>query len=230
MGAVLPILLLALAGAPAAAPAVAPPAGATVVEEVVAVVRNPPGAAARPITLSRLTEEARIVLVSRGGAEAAFRPIDDRALAATLAWLVDQTLLSDEAARLQLAEVGRDQAAAELRRFQSRFADPGAWSRFLASTGLTEDEVSAVLARMLRVDRYLETRLGKGGAVDDLEVAAYARERGLQAESRATREAVRARLGELKLEAALKDLLADLRSRADVRILEPRLAPAGKGD
>jgi hypothetical protein len=233
MGAVVPVLMLALALAGVPAPAAAAqPAGApeaTIVEEVVAVVRSPTGAPPRPVTLSRLTEEARIVLVSRGAVDAAFRPIDDRALGATLEWLVDQLLLSDEAARLQIAEVSRDQAAAELGRFRARLGDEAAWARFLASTGLTEDEVAAVLARMLRVDRYLETRLGKGGAVEDAEVVAYARERKLSIESRAGREAVRARVAEQRLEAALQALLAELRSRADVRIIEPRLAPAGKG-
>ncbi len=222
----LPVLLLALVAVPAA-----PPAGATLAEEVVAVVRNPPTAPPRAITLTRLTEEARIVLVSRGAVDAAFRPIDGQALAATLGWLVDQILLSDEASRLQLADVSREQAAADLRRFQARFPDRAAYARFLSVNTLTDEEVSGVLVRMARVDRYLETRLGKGGAVDDAEVAAFARERGLPVESRAAREAVRTRVAELRLEAAVQELRAELRGRADVRILDPALAPpaAGKG-
>lgn len=221
---VLPFVLLALAAAPA------PDAGApTVIEEIVAVVRNPPGAPPRAITLTRLTEEARIVLVSRGAVEAAFRPIDDKALAATLAWLLDQTLLADEAARLQIAEVSREQAAAELRRFQARFPDRAAFSRFLVASALTEEEVSGVLARTLRVDRYLETRLGKGAAVEETDVAAFAQQRGLPLESRAAREAVRARLAELRMGTAVQELLAELRGRADVRILVPALVPPGRG-
>jgi hypothetical protein len=232
MGAVLPILLLALGATTAGAASPGPAAQGTVIEQVVAVVRNPPGSPPRAITLSRLTEEARIVLVSRGAIEAAFRPIDDRALSATLSWLIDQTLLSDEAARLQLAEVSREQAAGELRRFQARFPDRAAWSRFLASAALTEDEVTGVLSRMLRVDRYLETRVGKGGIVEDAEVASFAKERGLPVEGRGAREAVRARVAELRIETAVQELLAELRARADVRILVPALAPAapaGKG-
>lgn len=224
MTSVLPILLLVLA-----APPVAAPADAALVEEVVAVVRNPPAAPPRAITLSRLTEEARIVLVSRGAAEAAFRPIDGQALAATLGWLVDQTLLADEATRLRLAEASRDQVAAELRRFQGRFADRAAYSRFLAATALTEEEVAGVLSRMLRVDRYLETRLGKGGAVDDAEVVAFARERGLPVESRTAREAVRGRLAELRMESAVHDLVTELRARAEVRVLDAALAPPAAG-
>jgi hypothetical protein len=209
-------LLAAAPGAPAAEPALA--------EEVVAVVRSPVGAPARVITLTRLADEARIVLVSSGAVEAATRPVDAAALRATLEWLLDQTLLADDAARLQVAEVSRDEAAAELRRFRSRFPDPAAYARFLSATELTDDEVETVLARMLRVSRYLETRVGRAPVVADEDVARYARDHSLPVQGRAGREAVRARIAEERVEAAVKDLLAELRGRADVRVLEPALA------
>ncbi len=221
-------LLLALAAVAGAAdpgapgPTAAPP---VVVEEVVAVVANPPGAPPRLITLTRLVEEARIVLVSKGAIEAAIRPIDAQALRATLEWVVDQTLLSDEAGRLDVAAVTRDLVAGELARFRARVPDAAAYARFLASAELSDEEVSSVLARMLRVDRYLETRVGRGGAVADEDVRRYARERGLAVESRAAREAVRARMSEERVGAAVRDLLAQLRARADVRVLAPQGAP-----
>ncbi len=223
-------LLAAAVAAPSAAPP--PPSGpgdgSAVVEEVVAVVRNPLGAPARTITLTRLVQEARIVLVSKGAVEAAARPIDAQVLRATLEWVLNQTLLSDEAARLQVAEVTREQVAAEVGRFRGRFQGDGAYARFLASAELSDEEVSAVLARMLRVDRYLETRVGRGGAISDEEVRQYAREQGLSVESRAALEAVRARIGEARVDSAVRDLLAELRGRADIRILDPALGPAAK--
>jgi hypothetical protein len=226
------VLLLALtAAAPlAAGPAAsAPGAAPAVLEEVVAVVRNPLGAPARIITLTRLVEEARIVLASKGAVEAAGRPIDPQVLRATLEWVLDQTLLSDDAGRLQVAEVPRERVAAELVRFQGRFPDAATYARFLASAELTDDEVSAVLARMLRVDRYLETRVGRGGAVADEDVGRYAHERGLSVESRATREAVRARMSEERVDSAVRGLVAELRGRADIRILDPvGFGPAAK--
>jgi hypothetical protein len=212
----LPLCLALLAAAPDAEPAL--------VEEVVAVLRGPGGAPARVITLTRLADEARIVLVASGAVEAASRPVDAAALRATLDWLIDQTLLSDDAARLQVAEVSRDEAAAELRRFQARFPAPAAYARFLAATELTDDEVEAVLARMLRVTRYLETRVGRAPVVGEEEVDRYARDRALPLQGRAGREAVRARIAAERVEAAVKDLLAELRARADVRVLEPALA------
>jgi hypothetical protein len=81
---------------------------------------------------------------------------------------------------------------------------------------------------MLRVDRYLESRAGRGSFVADADVDDYVREHGLTADTRASREAVRSRMGEERVEAAVKDLLAELRARAEVRILDPELArPAG---
>jgi hypothetical protein len=222
------LLTIALAAQPAA-PAAVEPAG-EVAEEIVAVVRNPPGAAPRLVSLTRLTDEARIVLVSRGAAEAAFQAIDLPALRATLGWLIDQTLLSDDAARLRVAEVDRDGAAAELRRFRARFPDASAYARFLATAELSEEEVAAVLLRTLRVDRYLETRIGRGAAVADDEVQAYVRDHELAATTRAAREAVRARIAQGRVDAQVRALLAELRSRADVRVLDPALAPPAEAD
>jgi hypothetical protein len=223
------LLAVVLAAPGAAPPALAPP-GEEVVEEIVAVLRNPPGAAPRVVSLTRLTDEARIALVSRGAAEAAFQPIDGQALGATLVWLIDQTLLADDAARLRVAEVDREGAASELTRFRARFPDPATYARFLATTELSEEEVAAALVRTLRVELYLETRIGRGAAVTDEEVQAYVRDHGLVATTRAAREVVRARIAQGRVDAQARALVAELRSRADVRVLDAALAaPAGEG-
>src|SRR5512144_2408572 len=110
------LLLLAVA---LAAP---PPPGGRVVEEIVAVVRNPASAPPRVVTLTKLTEEARIALVSRGATAAATGPLDAEALRAALDWLLDQLLVADDAARLRVDEVPREDVLAELRRFKGQFA------------------------------------------------------------------------------------------------------------
>lgn len=225
MGAMVVSLFLALATSLAAGPA----AGATVMEEVVAVVRNPPGSSPRLVTLTRLVEEARIVLASRGAVEAAAGPVDVAVLRATLEWVLDQTLLSDEASRLQVAQVSRDQIDAELARFRARFPDEAAYARFLAVAELSDEEVSSVLARMLRVERYLDTRVGRGSSVSDEDVQRYARERGLSVASAAARDAVRGRLAEARIEVAVRELMAELRARADIRVLDPELGTAPRG-
>jgi hypothetical protein len=214
-------LLLALALA------AAPSQGARVVDEVVAVVRNPVSAPPRAVTLSKLTEEARIALVSRGATAAATGPLDAAALRAALDWLLDQMLLADDAARLRLDEVPREDVLGELRRFRAQFASPQAYARFLRESDLSEDELLATLARMVRVDRYVASRIGRAARVSDAEVDRWLAERGLQASSGSTREVARAQMAEDRNRAQVKELIAELRQRAAVRVVSPPREGAG---
>jgi hypothetical protein len=199
--------------------------GSRVVEEVVAVIRNPPSAPARIVTYTKLVEEARIALVSRGATDAASGPLDRAALRAALDWLVDQTLVADEAAKLKLDEVDREALRAELRRFQARFPGREAYERFLGRAELTEDELQATLARMLRVERYVQSRVGQAARVEDDEVDRWLRERG---GSGAIRSVARSEVAAERATAQVHDLLAELRSRADVRVVG-RLAAKDQG-
>jgi hypothetical protein len=166
-----------------------------VVERIVAVVRNPASGTPRPLTLTKLVEEARVALVGQGATEAATAPLDDAALRAALRWVVDQWLVSDEAARLQVGEVTREESQGAVARFRARFADGAACQAFLASIDLTEEELGVTLARGLRVQRYLDGRV-----------------------SRAARVA-----GEERVQAELRQVISDLRARAEVRVLWPAL-------
>lgn len=230
MGTMVLALLLVTAAA-SASPAAPAAAQARVVEQVVAVVRNPAGAAPRALTLTKLVEESRIALVSRGAIEAAFRPLDAEALRAGLEWLLDQTLVADEAARLRVDEVDREALARAVRAFQERFPDAATYGRFLAASELGEEDVVAALARSIRVERYLETRVGPGARVADEEVERHVRALGAAgASAEADREAARAEMERTRARAQVRELLQELRSRADVRILDPALRPAaGEG-
>jgi hypothetical protein len=205
-------------GAPAEAVAPTPPEG-RVVEQIVAVVRNPAASPPRPITLTRLVEEARVALVGQGALAAASAPLDPPALRAALRWLVDQWLVAEESARLGVDEVARDELAAEQRRFRERFPDAAAYQRFLEAADLSEEELAVTLARGLRVQRYLDSRVGRSARIGDEELARALAERGLSVEAPGAREAVRARLRDEKAAAQVRQILADLRSRADVRVL-----------
>jgi hypothetical protein len=208
-----------MAAALALALALAAPAGGAVVEEVVAVLRNPPSAPARVVTLTQLAEEARIVLVSRGATAAATGPLDRAALRAALEWLLDQMLVSDEAAKLRLDEVDQEAVRAELRRFQARFGTLAEYEAFLARWELSEDELAATLARMVRVERYVKSRVAGGARVEEDEVDRWLRERGAEGAPPAARAAARNRLVEERAAAGVRELLVELRSRADIRVL-----------
>jgi hypothetical protein len=211
------VLPLLLAAALAAEPA---PAG-RLVEAVVATVQASPVRAVRPITLTRLREEARIALVARGATEAAFGPLDGAALAASLEWLIDQTLVAEEADRLLVGEVGREEAEQELLRFVARFPSRAEYARFLSLNDLAEEELVVTLARSLRVQRFVEGRVGQAVRVGEAEIDEYLRGRGVGAGPSAARDAVRAHLSERRLAGEVKKIVGDLRARATVRILIP---------
>jgi hypothetical protein len=206
----------------AAAPGAGGERDPQIVEQVVAVVRTPASTQARIITLTRLEEEARIALVSRGAAAAAEAALDGPALRAGLEWLIDQILLHDEVVRLQAFEVDRADAQEELRRFQARFADHGAYRAFLARCDMTEEELLVVLRRMVRVQRYVGSRVTGAARVRETEVDRWLAEHGApEGQDRtAVRAAARARIAEERTASELKALLGELRGRAEVRILE----------
>jgi len=212
---VFPVLLAALV---AAAPA---PAGTPgeVVEEIVAVVRGPAGTAPRLITRTKLAEEARVALVSRGALEAAAAPLDAPALSAALAWLIDETLVADEAARLRLDDLAPGSVDQEVARFAARFPAPAEYRAFLARTELTEEELGATLARGLKVRRYLESRVGRVARVSEAEVDRALEARGAAGASSPVREVVRGELAAAAARAQAAALVAELRARADVRVL-----------
>jgi hypothetical protein len=153
---------LAVLGLVLAAPARA--AAGSVVEEVVALVRGPGGAPQRVVTLTRLEEEARIALVSRGATAAATAPLDGEALRAALEWVVDQTLLGDEVTRLQIFEAEPAEVAEQVKLFRARFGSGAEYDAFLARLELSEEDLAAVLRRTLRVQRYVESRAGADAA------------------------------------------------------------------
>jgi len=213
-------LLVAVLLAPLAAGAAEPPGGGRIVDEVVAVVASR-GREARVVTRTKVAEEGRIALVSRGGIEAAFAPLDGAVLRASLDWYVDQLLLHEEAVRLQVFEVDRDAAVAELTRFKAEFAAPKDFKAFLFQIDATEEELTATLRRSLRVRRYLESRLGRLRPTSrEIEAwyEAHAADYGGRPIAEVNDE-ITARLTAARADVETKALLRDLRSRADIRIL-----------
>ena len=213
-------LLVLAALVPLLSAAAEVPSGERVVDEVVAVVATR-GREGRVITLSQVAEEGRIALVSRGGVEAAFAPLGGAVLRASLDWYVDQILLLDEAVRLQVFEVDRAAAQAELTRFKAAFRSPKDFQAFLYQIDSSEDDLTNVLRRSIRVRRYLESRLGRTRpSARDIQAwyDAHATEYG-GLPLADVKDDVASRIIAARADSETKALLAELRSRADVRIL-----------
>jgi len=182
------------------------------VDEVVAVVET------HSITLSELAAETRVRLVASQGAAAASAPLDRRILAASLRKTIEERVVLAEVERLKLFDLDRSEVDALLARLRARFGSEAEYEAFQRSVELTDEEIGAILARELRVGRYLDNRLRLAAQLRDSELAEAARGKKLSAPER---ELLSARLGQEKYQRLLAELLAELRKRATVRVLDP---------
>jgi hypothetical protein len=181
------------------------------VDEVVAVVD------AHSVTLSELAAETRIRMVEQQGPQVASVPLDRAILAASLRRLVEERIVLSEVERLKLFDLDKAEVESALARLRARFPTPAAWEAFARQLEMTSEEVAAVLARELRVARYLDNRLKLAAQLRDSELDEAWKAQGGQGD----REALRQKLSKEKYERMLTELLAELRRRASVRIVDP---------
>jgi hypothetical protein len=181
-------------------------------DEVVAVVD------AHSITLSEVAAETRVRLVEAQGASVANVPLDRRILAASLRKTIEERVVLSEIQRLKLFDLEPGEVEALLAKLRSLFPSRVDYDAFVRSVELTDDEIGAILARELRVARYLDNRLKLAAQLRDSELEEAARGRSL---TEAQREQLREQLALEKYQRLLRELLADLRRRATVRVLDP---------
>ncbi|MFN0062208.1 MAG: hypothetical protein ACKVPX_06805 [Myxococcaceae bacterium] len=151
------VLAMALTAAPAP----------TVVDRVVAVVDG------QAITLSELEFEARVQLVRLGGDDAANLVLDGDALRAALELSIAHRLQASEADRLSAFAMEPSVVSEETNRFEQRFLSPQAFDAFLARHEADKTQLGLVLARTLRAERYLDSKLQFRAQVADADVRRY---------------------------------------------------------
>jgi hypothetical protein len=200
-----PLILLALAAFAAGA------AERQLLDEVVAVVQ------AHSITLSEVAAETRVRLVETQGSAAAAARLDRRILAASLRRTIEERVVLSEMQRLRLFDLEPGEIDALLARLRSRFSSRADYDAFARTIELTDDEIGAILARELRVARYLDNRLKLAAQLRESELQEAARGKKLSA---AEREQLREQLAQEKYQRLLQELLTDLRRRASVRVLD----------
>ena len=155
------LLLLALAAGAASAQE------RQLVDEVVAVVD------AHSVTLSELAAETRIHLVEQQGPQMASAQLDRPLLAASLRRLVQERVVLSEVERLKLFDLDHAEVESALARLRARFPTASAWESFTRQVELTDDEIGAILARELRVARYLDNRLKLAAHLRDSELVVW---------------------------------------------------------
>ncbi len=181
-------------------------------DEVVAVVE------AHSITLSEVTAETRVRLAESQGPAAASVTLDPRILAASLRKTIEERVVLSEMQRLKLFDVDTAEVEALVARLRTKFPSRADYDAFTRSIELTDDEIGAILARELRVARYLDNRLNLAAQLRESELLDATRGKNL---SDAEREQLREQLAAEKYQRLLRELLADLRRRASVRVLDP---------
>ena len=181
-------------------------------DEVVAVVE------AHSITLSEVAAETRVRLVQAEGPAAANAPLDRAILAASLRKTVEERIVLSEMQRLKLFDLEPSEMESLLARLRGRFPSRAEYDAFVRSIEMTDEEIGALLARELRVARYLDNRLKLAAQLREGEMEDAMRGKTL---SPAERDRLRAQLAEEKYQRLLRELLSDLRRRAAVRVLDP---------
>ena len=198
------LLILAFAAA-------APASERQLLDEVVAVVD------AHSVTLSEVAAETRVRLVESQGPSAANLPLDRPMLAASLRRTIEERIVLSELQRLKLFDLEPAEIDGLLAHLRARFASRADYDAFARSIELTDEEIGAILARELRVARYLDNRLKLAAEVRDSEFAEATKRKTL---SEAERKRLREQLAQDKYQRLLRELLADLRRRASVRVLD----------
>ena len=194
--------------------------GRQLLDEVVAVVET------HAITLSGLAAETRVKLVEAQGPAAADAVLDRKLLSASLRRIVEERVVLGEVERLKLFDLERSEVDNLLARLRARFPTVQKYEAFQRTVELTDEEIGAILARELRVARYLDNRLKLAAELRESELDEAAGGRRL---GKADRELLRLRLQKEKYLRLLSELLQDLRKRADVRVLDPLDADPAPG-
>lgn len=166
------------------------------------------------ITLSELNQAVAFNRALGGGDHARIRE-------ETLEGLVNRELLVQEARRLRFVEVTDQDVSAEIEMLRKRLGSEKAFEAFLAEVSVTREQLAAMLGERLLVERFVEKKIGLFIRVSRDEAQDYFdrnpdRFKGKRFSE--VQKAITAGLQEQKLEAQMAKYLAELRSKADIRV------------
>jgi hypothetical protein len=188
-----------------------------VVDRVVALVGG------HVITLSELDFEARVALIQRGGVDAANASLDDQALRSALNLAIGERLETQAADKLQAFNLEEGELDAALRDFASKFKSKAEAAAFLARHDADEQQLAAVLARRLRAEKIVDSKVGLKARVSDAEMRRFydAHRSELGGSYEQIRPAIRTKLLRERYAALAREELAQIRKGADVRMIAP---------
>jgi hypothetical protein len=183
-------------------------ARAELVDRVVAAVNND------VITLSEL-EQTVGFNVALGGKN------DEKLRAETLEGLINRQLLIQEAYRLKFVEVSDQDINAEIGKLKARLGSDEAFAGLLARLDMTAEQLGRMLGERLLVERFVEKKIGLFVRISRGEAQDYFNSHPEEFKGKRFQEAqkaITAMLSEQKLEQQVAQYLAELKSRADIRL------------
>lgn len=189
-----------------------------VIDRVVATVEN------QVLTQSELEFEARVALIQHGAQQAASAPLDDRTLRASLDFVIGQRLHAAEADKLQAFVLDEGEVDQALSDFEEKIGGRAALEQFLRRFEADRQWLGNILARSLRAERILDSKIRLKAQVSDSEIRRYydAHQAELSGQSY---EEVRPALKEKLMRDRYQELAAaemqQLRRTANVRIIAP---------
>lgn len=184
------------------------PVRAELVDRVVASVNN------EVITLSEL-ERAVGFNVALGGKN------EDKLRTETLDGLINRHLLIQEAYRLKFVEVSDQDINAEIEKLKMRLGSDNAYAAFLARLDITREQLGRMLGERLLVEKFIEKKIGLYVRISRDEARDYYNSHPAEFKDKSFQEVqktITAMLTGQKLQQQVAQYLAELRSKADIRL------------
>ncbi len=184
-------------------------AHAELIDRVVAKVNN------EVITKSEL-DQAVAFNVALGGQS------DDRLRAETLDGLINRHLLMQEAYRLKFVEVTAEDVNAEVEKLKKRLGSDEAFAALLDRLGMTREQMERMLGERLLVEKFIEKKIELYVRVSRDEEQAYFDKHPAEFKGKPFSEVqktITARLTSGKLDQQVDKYLAELKSKADIRMI-----------
>ena len=173
----------------------------------------------RVLSWSQLDFEARVMLIDRGGVDAATAPLDASTLQNALDLAIAQRAATAEADKLNAYPVEPAEIDQRLRTFESRFPNAGAFQTFLRVHDADRAALAEVLARAIRTEKFIEGRVRLRSQVPESEVRkAWEADPGGKSWEEA-RGPLRERMQRERAYVLAREALGQLRSSIPVRIV-----------
>ena len=189
------------------------PAAGRVLDRVVALVDG------RVLSWTQLDFEARVMLIDRGGVEAATAPLDAATIQNALDLAIAQRAATTEADKLNAYPVEPAEIDQRLRTFESRFPSAAAFEAFLKAHDADRAALAEVLARAVRTEKFIEGRVRLRSQVPESEVRkAWEADKGGRTWEEA-RGPLRDRMQRERAYVLAREALAQLRTSIPVRII-----------